>query len=245
MRVEAKFGNAERNFHLAHAVLIYEEQGSSSAAAASIHEVDLVHGRPVLKAGQPVTVAGVEALAESLGRKLENHLLPERILSISLSQMTWWCPARRRRIWFKPSGSDKDVNEGLRKLNGRFVMHPPLFFAANRGLRVFALAENKRPVADTPLYVAPYYNCDANGSLCKGSAHFPDIATPSLIEKFEAGFFDSAFSHSNYGHKLTRHPDSHLGLWREMQTAKVFPRKYLQPYNSTKLGSWLKHQTNL
>jgi hypothetical protein len=62
----------------------------------------------------------------------------------------------------------------------------------------------------------------------------PRVVSPSLTAKYEEGFFGSAFSHSNYGHKLTRHPGNHLGLWREMQPRKgeflVFGERYLQPY---------------
>jgi len=232
MIAEGIFGQSERTFDLRQAILLYAER-SGNVSAATVHEVEVREGKPTLKEGRPVTLAGVEKLAESLGRKIENCLLPEHILSISMSQMVWWCPAGRRRIWFRPEGKDDEIKTGLKALNGKYVMHPPLIFSAGGySLRVNALAENKRPLATSKVYVAPYYNVGLNGSMCKGNAVLPKIISPGLTDQYEAGFFNSAFSHSNYGHKLTRHKGNHLGLWQEMQTAKVFPRNYLQPYKS-------------
>jgi PRTRC genetic system protein B len=226
MQATASFGS-ERKFELRQAILIYEEPGRS-AAAATVHKIELQDHVPVILPGQPITLTGLETLANALGKRIENTLLPERILSITMAQMTWWCPAARRRIWFKPTDSTKDA-AALKKLNGKFVQHPPLLFiATSHSLRVLALADSSRPNARTKVFRAPYFNLDANGAMCAGTAKLPKTFGPSAMEAYEQAFFNSAFSHSNWGHQLTRHPQGHAGLWAEMAERKSeFPTRYL------------------
>ncbi len=227
MQAIASFGS-ERKFELSQAILIYQETGGEHTAAATVHSVEIKNNQPMILPGQPISLTGLETLANSLGKQIENTLLPERILSITMAQMAWWCPAARRRIWFKPTESVKDPG-ALKKLNGRFVQHPALLFiATGRRLRVLALAESKRPAAKTPVFRAPYFNLGPNGGMCAGTAKLPDVFGPSAMEAFEQAFFNSAFSHSNWGHQLTTHPQGHAGLWREMAARKSeFPSRYL------------------
>jgi PRTRC genetic system protein B len=232
MQVNAKFG-AERRFQLNEAVLIYSETGSNmlggdrNVVAATIHAIDEGKVMP----GRPITMEAVEALAHGLGRRLENTILPERMLSITMSRMAWWCPARRGRIWFNPA-KHKQAKE-LKALNGKFVQHPALLFVVEaRQMAVFALAQGQsgcqRPTATTRVYRAPYYNLAPEGDMCRGTANLPDTMGPSSMEAFEKAFFDSAFSHSNWGHRLTTHPGGHLGLWQAMVKRKApFPDRYL------------------
>ncbi len=241
MHTEALFGS-EHKFTLKEAILIYEESASSSTdgrIAATIHKVKVDKGVPEVDAGHPITLTAVENLAAALGTHIESELLPEEILSISMSQMVWWCPPSRRRIWFNPEKNAPGHDE-LKKLNGKFVQHPALLFIARRGLNVFALDTTTRPTSASKVFRAPYFNIDQGGHMCNGTARLPNELGPSTLKKYEAAFFNSAFSHSNWGHKLTTHPGAHLGLWQEMaERKKPFPTQYLLKTKMT-VGSLLK-----
>lgn len=216
MITKLHFDGAATSYKLTRAILIYESRGNDQACAATSHAIHEVAGKPMIEPGQPVTLAGVEALATALGRQRQDGLLPEHLLALSVRHMIWWCPAARRRIWFKPDSKHKDADR-LKKLNGKVVLHPPLLFHANEsGLHLFALKENRRPVAATPLLRAPYWNLSPDGHLCIGSAAIPRELNPALLERYETGFFNSAFSHSNWGHPLTRCPGGHAAHWEAM-----------------------------
>jgi PRTRC genetic system protein B len=209
-------------YTLAEALLIYHEksrtQSFPSNTAVTIHKIECAHGRPVLGPGRPITLAGVESLAQSVGRNLAATWLPPEVISLSFGQLVWWCPAGRRRIWFKHVDQKK-----LRKINSKFVHHPPLLFVAGGcHLVLHALADNIRPCPDTPLLVAPYFNLSAEGTMCVGSANVPDLPAPASIPDFEAAFFNSAFTHSNQN-RLCAHPQGHAGLWAELAGRKTPP----------------------
>jgi PRTRC genetic system protein B len=233
MNAHPDFGT-ERTFKLSAVICLYREQNifnsSRETCAATIHEAATSNHKQVIGPGQPVTVEALESLAISLGRKLDSCLLPERVLSVSLARMAWWCPAGRRRIWFNPASKNE---EGLVKLNGKVVAHPNLLFCAGGrrygGLRVLAMADCARPTLQTKLFRAPYWNLDGDGHMCEGNVKMPDIISPSMVDKYEKAFFESSFSHSHWGHQITTHPKGHLGLWQEMVRAKSFPPKYLLP----------------
>lgn len=243
MNAIPSFGE-ERKFKLASVICLYEEDNMYSGravCAATVHGVETFGNKPTVKPGVPITLDALESVAIALGRKLEPCLLPERILAVSLARMVWWCPAERRRIWFNPAEKSKE----LKALNGKVVAHPHLVFCASGrgGLRVLAIQEGKRPTLETKLFRAPYFNLSPEGSMCEGSVKMPDVVSPSIIEKYEKAFFDSSFSHSNWGHQLTRHPKGHLGLWQEMVKGKSFPGKYLAPVKTT-ISSLLKGQND-
>lgn len=239
-----QFGD-ERTFRLERAILLYSERnslrGHADTCIATIHNIVERAGKPTIEAGTPVTTDAIESLSQSLGRNLDACLLPDRILAVSLTRMIWWCPGGRRRIWF--NAADADKKSAAKKLNGKLVAHPALVFVAQgRNLSVLALAADRRPELNTRLYVAPYWNLDPRGLMCAGNVKMPDAVSPSLITKFERAFFDSAYSHSHWGHRLTAHPGGHFGLWEELSAAKAtqrFPVTYLVP-TKTKLANLLK-----
>lgn len=217
MQTKLHFDGAATSYELKRAILIYESRGSETACAATAHSIREVNGQPLIEPGEPVTLAGIEALASALGRQFQASLLPEHLLCLTARQMIWWCPASRRRIWFKPAESKHKDADRLKQLNGKVVLHPPLLFGANEGgLHLWALKENRRPQANTPLFRAPYWNLSPEGNLCIGSAAIPRELNPALLERYENGFFNSAFSHSNWGHPITRCPGGHAAHWEAM-----------------------------
>jgi len=227
-QVTAQFSDTPRRYDLKQAVLIYkDEQGD---CAASIHEVRSAggQGRPAgLLPGQPVTMAALEALLTALGRRVGGGFIAPEIIGVGLDSLVWWCPAGRRRIWFKPDKMfDKsppaDVKR-LLKVSGQFIWYPPLLFKARPDeLHVFALAADERPKANTRLYKAPFWNLH-DGGMCNGNLKLPTVAADN-IGRFQAAFFDSAFSHNSQGGLLTTYPGGYTGLLESLAKRKSKPK---------------------
>ena len=224
------------SYQLTRALLIYEQvrstdgnglvSASNGRTAVSVHPVK----DRQLGAGVPLTRPGLEALAGSLGRNLAAGWLPPNVVSLGFGKLAWFCPAGRRRIWFKADGrfdggaeTEHADTPHVTKLNGQFAQHPPLLFvASDRQLALFALPRNQRPAATTRLYRAPYWNLWESGTMCAGNRALPASPTPAAIPQYEAAFFDSAFSHTNIP-KLCNHPGGHTGLWTELTRRKTPP----------------------
>ena len=215
--VSAQFSEAPSRYTLKQAILIY--QNDQKACAASIHDVDTAGGS--ILPGQPVTMAALEALLEALGRGVGGGFIAPEIISTGLDTLIWWCPAARRRIWFKPN-HDTDEAKRLRKFSGQHIWYPPLLFKAqpNR-LSAFALAANERPKASTRIYKAPFWNLN-EGGMCNGDITMPAVATEN-ISGFQSAFFDSAFTHNSQGGKLTFHPGGYVGLLEALAKRKTKP----------------------
>ena len=218
MNTSLQFGNQGRAYLLTSAVLIYADKGDSNNIAATVHDVKHTGKQPMIMPGQPVSVQALERIMSGLGRQTTNGFIPTHIIANGFDRMAWWCPAAKRRIWFKTyDGEDKPV----KSLNGKFVHHPPLLFVAqNHGLNVFALPDNERPQRDTTLYRAPYWNL-SDGHMCNGDMKLP-VCSPDNIPGFEAAFFNSAFTHGR-GEGITRHKGGHYGLWAELAARKTKP----------------------
>lgn len=243
MNVDLHFGE-HRRFTLKQAILLYEQDGSAHAACATVHPVHTTGPRPVIGPGQPVTIAGIQSLVQSLGGEFGSQFLPAHVLCLGIGRLAWWTPASRHRIWFQPHDDDPQF-KALKAVNGRFVHHPPLLFlASQRGIKVFALPRNERPAPETRVYRAPYYNLGNDGYLCEGSARLPESPTPANLTGYEQGFFRSAFTHSNvHGEKLVRHAGGHAGFWTELAERRKAPdaawwRQHLIPRSI--LGPLLK-----
>lgn len=225
-------------FRLTQALLIYQSErvhtdhnGKTSGARTAVTVHPVVNGK--IMEGQPISRGAVEELAAALGRNLAAGWLPANLVSLGFGTMAWFCPAGRRRIWFKPDGRfdggdqvDNSHTKAALKLNGKFVHHPPLLFVATPGnLAVFALAKNERPLAETGVYRAPYWNLWKDGKMCAGNRAMPEQPLPSSIAQYEAAFFQSAFTHTNLV-KVCHHPKGHSGFWSELATLKEVPAGY-------------------
>src|SRR5205085_8893448 len=82
---------------------------------------------------------------------------------------------------------------------------------------------------DTPLMVAPYWNCDRHdGRVCQGSMRVPGKLCLEAIREWEKAFFESEFTHAALGAELTTHPEGFLGLWRDLAgSVDQFPTEFL------------------
>lgn len=219
MKVEVEIGQMHR-FELREALLIYRDGRRSFITRHDV--LAQKQGPPVLGVAQPLTTAFVENLAESLGGSASAEVLSKNILAKSDRMIAWWTPRCRRRMFYENS-------EGkMRMLNGMLFPQPPLVWKVIRGgLFIRALAENKRPNAETGLAVAPFWNLSVDGSVCLGSMRCPENTSVASIEGWEKGFYESAFTHANVG-RLTRHEGGHDTLWVELAgKRRTFPAESL------------------
>ena len=212
------------------AILLYEDRYGKEIFA-TVHPVEIgKRGRPAIGAGRPVSRQGLvecfSALANSAAPRAS--FLPATVLAIDPYAITWWMPPTMRRVFF-------DCEE-LGAVSA-VVPHPGLVFqAAMNGFRVFSLLGADRPTADTPLYEPPYFNTWDNGKICIGTAKVPVAITPADIPGWEDGFFNSAFTHPNYGKTRVAYQNGVYAFWRDALAGafgESFPRETLLPMNYT------------
>jgi PRTRC genetic system protein B len=232
MNAHVRIGD-NRIFSLKQAVLLYQE---GSRTFATLHEVKYLPDKaPYLCAGQSVTTGFLETLAAGLGASMTAEVLPEHVLARTPEMIAWWSRAQRRLMFFG------DGTPEAKKLSGKMYPHPALVFLIHeRELLVRALAEDRRPTADTRLKNAPYWNADADGRVCLGSMRVPEETTVGSLEGWEGAYFASEFTHPNGTVRLTTHPSGFAGLWSSLAGRKRFPAGFLVDSKQT-LRDFLQH----
>lgn len=211
------------------AILLYGT-GPGQFSYATAHRIEAeASGRPVIGAGVPLNrMALIHAVREVAKHGLpKGEFLTPNVLSISPSAVTWWCPATRRRVFFKC----KELGE-----RSAIVSHPALVFQASQsGFKVFALKGEERPVPESALFEPPYFNTWDHGKICIGSAHVPKQIDVASINGWEDGFFNSAFTHPNHGGKRVKYKRGAYAFWKDMLDGQFpdFPKQVLVPMKST------------
>lgn len=220
MNTHLRIGES-RAFALKQAVLLYQD---GNRAFATLHEVKYrPNEAPYLGAGQSVTTGFLETLAKGLGASMGAEVLPEHVLARAPDLIAWWSRARPRLMFFG------DGDPKTKTLTGKIYPHPALVFMIHgRELFVRALAENRRPRANTRLCNAPYWNTDAHGRVCLGTMRVPDETGVTSLTGWETAYFCSEFTHPSGAVRLTTHPDGFLGLWSCLAgRQRAFPVKFL------------------
>ncbi|MBZ5573327.1 MAG: PRTRC system protein B [Acidobacteriia bacterium] len=226
MNVYLRIGD-NRTFALKQAVLLYQD---GNRAFATLHEVKhRLNEAPYLCAGQSVTTGFLETLAKGLGASMAAEVLPDHVLARTPELIAWWSRAQSRLMFF----GDGDAK--TKALNGKLYPHPALvFLIQGRELFVRALAENRRPAANTRLHSAPYWNTDADGRVCLGSMRVPEATRVGSLTGWEGAYFASEFTHPSGAVRLTTHPGGFLGLWSGLAGRKRnFPVKFLADTKQT------------
>lgn len=207
MQVHVSIGENHR-FELHEALLVYRDRQSSFITR---HDVAACkNAPPTLGPAQPLTVAFIESLIHSLGGCVQAEVLSPNILAKADRMLAWWTPMRRHQMFY---GNAEGKSA---ELNGRIFPQPPMVWRVSNGdLSIRALTEDKRPDKTTKLAVAPFWNLSDDGRVCTGTMRRPDSASVAVIQAWERGFYESAFTHANIG-RLTRHKGGFEGLWREL-----------------------------
>lgn len=214
----------------------YAGQSAGPAAFASMHAVDREDdGSPTIAAGTPLTRTHLRQWTEALGRTVDLEILPANVLIAHPDVLAWWVPEQVRQAYFALSAPPPD----MRILSKRVTVPVPypahLFVATRRGLSVYALAENRRPDADTVLLHSPILNVFADGQLCWGNISRPRGLACTSIPDFERAVFDSWSTHPNPGQELTISGKGGLQrLWDDLAArgAKRFPVRRLRPFGT-------------
>ena len=222
MRTGVSIGGSE-SMTLKGALLVYEGRHGSFV---SWHDAKFPTegGAPYLGEAEPLATDFLRELAAGLGSHLAPEILPPNILVRTPEMLVWWAPAKQRTMFFA------ETNDAGKELNGKRYPHPPLVFkVAGSDLCVRALERNERPIRETRLSIAPYWNTsDEEGRVCIGTMRTPATDGVDEVEVWERGFFQSEFTHPYGAARLTSFPGGFVPLWKRLAgSRKAFPPKYL------------------
>ncbi len=214
------------------AILLYGESGRSGRRVlryASLHDIAHTKGKPVIMAGVSITKeALITALQTLLPDEYGNDgLFAENLLAKSSDCLAWYVKPRQRQVWFKCRELG-DVTASA---------HQPglVFIVSKGGWYVFAIKGDERPVADTQMFVAPYFNVWQGGHICVGNVELPNGEMKFNTEAWEECFFRSYFTHPNVHTSggLTKYRGGIFALWRSLLKGRDFPQNSLVPTNET------------
>ena len=227
--------NSTLSFELREALLVYRTDRASQHSKnpnsfVTKHAVSLSdEGLPSLGAGTTLTKSDLTDLLKQVRGSLSVEFLPSHVLARTQESIVWWTPAVVQSMFYA-----KEKGREVALLSGQRLPQPGLVFRAQAGsLDVRAIACHGRPEADTPLYRAPYWNVNDQGSVCLGSARVPREVTIASLPRWEEGFFQSEFTHPNAAKKLTEHPGGFIGLWTSLIGKSAFPAEYLAAAGET------------
>lgn len=221
--VKAELGR-QSLVELKQAVLLYGEDIYDGDTFATLHDVTGVEsGIPALAAGRLLSVEALRHLHKSLYRLQKLELLPPHVLAISPERLVWFEGARDRIMFFETADAY------LQGLSGISLPHPALLFiVGERSLKVFALSSNDRPIAESEVYTAPYYNT-SSGGVCLGSTPLPATLSVDDTESYSDAFFHSAFTHGTSERLLKGWGGSYGECWSAAKEQGVFPLQHLVP----------------
>ncbi|MGH9569858.1 MAG: PRTRC system protein B [Candidatus Angelobacter sp.] len=195
----------------------------------TIHDVIHEQDGARLAEGQLLTSQILIDLMAGLGRALPLEILPGRVLVRTEDRVVWWSAARRRRMFFSDHGGD-----AAKELSGMLCPQPPLLYkVSGTHLWIRALLANERPLPETRLCIAPYWNCYDNGVVCTGSMRIPREKTVAAIDLWEESFFNSEFTHAAGIGMHTQHRRGLVAMWKSLASKKRFPSRYLVPTKQT------------
>lgn len=211
------------HYELSDALLLYKSKenlyGRGPGFYVTHHAVGVVDDSCVPKLGpaKPLRLNFVESLVQNLGGYLEVEFLPENVIARTQHTLAWWTRAQARRMYFA------DKARKLTGISGGVFPQPALVWKAEgRELFVRALGEDQRPTPATTLCFAPYWNLDEAGNVCQGTMRSPKKSTVATIPQWEAGFYESEFTHGNVG-RVTRRRGGFEGLWKALHGKRRFP----------------------
>lgn len=161
--------------------------------------------------------------------------------------------------WMTPPAAVRPLP--VRQGDRTFVLRAPwpalVLAVREQQFYVAALARNRRPTPNTPLYHAPLMNVGASGRVCTGNAELPPAVGLDALAGWEAVLTDTYFTHVNHPRTVHLEPPAapatetappppstapgaanthpHLHFWRELARARAirFPKTALAPMGTT------------
>lgn len=224
-------------YHPKSALVFFETKGYNPKVYVENYDIDN-NGSPIN--AHPLTVREAQRLSKLLNiknKKDRDFLKPKGIISNNIlfidasenGKVIWFTKSQKRQLFF---------TERLLIPNGQANIPPLLWCANKQGMRIFALATNKRPTDKTQLLYAPFLNVYESGSVCMGTVDVNIKNSASLeefTEEWENYFFNSYFSHLVNNHNPIN--GNCVNLWKNLiQSGEAFPADVLINSNLT-----LKH----
>lgn len=118
-------------------------------------------------------------------------IIPNNIIKAVTDKkvIIWWTPGHMQEMFFKTQAQIKD---------GLYWVPDMLWYLKGDSLNVFALKGKPKSEKDK-LYMPPFFNVSANGSVCMGNAKFKSesVYYDDIIAKVEKAFWNSKFTHSS------------------------------------------------
>ena len=224
-------------YHPTTALVFYQTDERNKETYVEYFDMDK-SGRPIN--AHPLTEREAETLAKALivktqKEKNQDFLKPKGILPTHILQINpnaengsaiWYTKSMKRQLYF---------TENLEIPNGMAEVPAMLWFANKRSLKIFALANSRRPTEKTELFYAPFFNVYEDGNVCMGTVDVNFQNSTSLEEftkKWEEYFFNSYFSHLMNEHNPIN--GNCVNLWKSLiNTEKQFPKEALKQANRT------------
>ena len=223
-------------YHPTTALVFYQTDERNKETYVEYFDMDK-SGKPIN--AHPLTEREAETLAKALIVKTQKEknqdflkpkgILPTNILQINPSEnssVLWYTKSMKRQLFF---------TENLEIPNGRAEVPAMLWFANKRSLKIFALANSRRPTEKTELFYAPFFNVYEDGNVCMGTVDVNFQNSTSLeefTEKWENYFFNSYFSHLMNEHNPIN--GNCVSLWKSLiNNDKPFPKEALKKANRT------------
>lgn len=229
--ITASFGTL---YHPKSALVFYETKGSNNDVYVEHFDMDK-NGNPIN--AHPLTEREAKVLAKALQTEKDKNsaflkpsgILPTNILHINPSEkgtVLWYTKAQKRQLYFV---------DGLEIPSGIASVPPIIWYANRNSLSVFALANDRKPTEQTPLYFVPFFNIYEDGKVCMGSVNVSIKNSASLeefVSSWEEYFFNSYFSHLLGNHSPIN--GNCVNLWKDLiRTGKPFPKDVLKKNNKT------------
>ena len=224
-------------YHPTTALVFYQTDERNKETYVEYFDMDK-SGKPIN--AHPLTEREAETLAKALivktqKEKNQDFLKPKGILPTHILQINpnaengsaiWYTKSMKRQLYF---------TENLEIPNGMAEVPAMLWFANKRSLKIFALANSRRPTEKTELFYAPFFNVYEDGNVCMGTVDV-NIQNSNYIEEFiekwEDYFFNSYFSHLMNEHNPIN--GNCVNLWKSLiNTEKQFPKEALKQANRT------------
>jgi PRTRC genetic system protein B len=217
----------EMDISLKNAILMYT--GNEGLVYASLHSVEHSSEYAEIKAGVPLSKSALLETLKALAPEeyMPVDLLDPRILAMGNGYLVWYSKPQKRQVWFKC--------EELGNVSAE-TDHPGLvFMVSGNEWYVFAIKQNARPKASTPLCQAPYFNVWESGNICTGNVKLPEGNERFNPDAWENAFFRSYFTHPNVFSKdaLTKFRGGIFALWKKLLAGGKFDNATLVPIKET------------
>lgn len=192
------------------AILVYSGGSSSpfnyghedAMTHATINDVDMSSGAPVLQAGRLMTQADLTNLVKGLSQSqalASPSWIDTTMLAMGAGRMIWYTPACLRSMFFKASTFVGKTFDGHGQLPTPglvwMVMQGALYVYAYKG------KGKGRPEKESKLYQAPFFNVWSQGKVCTGNAAMPVGDNVAIPQMWVDAFFQSNFTHPNFKEK--------------------------------------------